>query len=176
MKLLLPLLAALLLSACAASPKSKAYFARQQVVEIETAFAQSMAERDHARFASFIAEDAVFLNGDEPLRGKPRVVEFWKQYFVKPEAPFHWKPEQVEIALSGTLAYSSGPVFTADGTVISRFHSIWRLEAPGEWKVVFDQGTEVCDCLRRTETTPVAAPVLGTPMAIPAEPSSEPMP
>ena len=30
------------------------------------------------------------------------------------------------------------------GKVIARFNSIWRREAPGVWKVVFDKGSPVC--------------------------------
>jgi hypothetical protein len=43
---------------------------------------------------------------------------------------------------SGTLALSSGPVRSPDGKVFARFNSIWRLEAPGVWRVVFDKGSK----------------------------------
>ena len=35
----------------------------KQVTEAETAFAKTMADRDHAGFMRFVADDAVFLNG-----------------------------------------------------------------------------------------------------------------
>ena len=41
----------------------------EQVRATETAFAQTMADRDHAAFASFLAEDAIFVNGTKPIRG-----------------------------------------------------------------------------------------------------------
>jgi hypothetical protein len=41
---------------------------------------------------------------------------------------------------SGTLALSTGPVVDTSGEVVGRFNSIWRLEAPGVWKIVFDKG------------------------------------
>jgi hypothetical protein len=47
---------------------------------------------------------------------------------------------------SGTLAYSTGPVYDPKGKVVSRYNSIWRLEAPNTWKIVFDRGSPVCDC------------------------------
>jgi hypothetical protein len=31
------------------------------------------------------------------------------------------------------------------GKLIGRFTSIWRLEAPGVWRIIFDKGNEVCD-------------------------------
>jgi hypothetical protein len=66
--------------------------------------------------------------------------------YIKPEAPFSWEPDQVEVLDSGTLAHSSGPVYDPKGKIIARFNSVWRLEAPGKWRIVFDKGTDVCDC------------------------------
>jgi hypothetical protein len=80
------------------------------------------------------------------LRGKEAVASAWRGYYDKPEAPFSWEPEEVEVVDSGTLAYSGGPVYDPNGKVVGRFNSIWRLEAPGMWKVIFDRGSEVCDC------------------------------
>ena len=37
-------------------------------------------------------------------------------------------------------------VSTKDGVLIARFNSIWRLESPGVWRVVFDSGSDVCNC------------------------------
>ena len=56
------------------------------------------------------------------------------------EAPFSWEPEVVEVLPSGTLAHSSGPVKDPQGTVVATFNSVWRLEADGRWRVVFDKG------------------------------------
>jgi hypothetical protein len=36
---------------------------------------------------------------------------------------------------------STGLVRDPGGKVIGRFNSIWRLEPPGEWCVVFDKGS-----------------------------------
>jgi hypothetical protein len=32
------------------------------------------------------------------------------------------------------------------GAVFARFYSVWRLEGPGVWRIVFDDGYKVCDC------------------------------
>ena len=63
-------------------------------------------------------------------------------------APFSWRPETVEVLDSGTLALSSGPVFDPSGKQFATFTSIWRLEAPGVWRIVFDKGNDVCDCAK----------------------------
>lgn len=116
---------------------------RQQVVDHERAFAATMAQRDFDGFGRYIAREAVFMSRAEALRGREAVLHGWGRYFDGPRAPFSWEPEQVEVVASGTLAYSTGPVRDAAGHRIGSFNSVWRLEAPGRWTVVFDRG---CDC------------------------------
>jgi ketosteroid isomerase-like protein len=52
----------------------------------------------------------------------------------------------VEVLDSGTLGHTEGPVTNAKGEVNVRFSSVWRRESAGSWKIVFDQGYEVCHC------------------------------
>ena len=132
------------LTACATRslPLSHAS-ALEQVRAAETSFAATMARRDLASFASHIADDAVFINGGKPLRGKAQILEFWAQYFKSPEPPFAWRPVIVEVAAKSTLGYSEGPV-TAGQTVTARFYSTWQLQPMGNWLVVFDNGYSEC--------------------------------
>ena len=109
----------------------------------ETAFAASMGRRDVNAFASHVAEDAIFFGGQSPLRGKAAVVAGWRPFFDGPQAPFSWAPETVEVLSSGTLAFSSGPVRDPQGRQTATFNSIWRKDADGQWRVVFDKG---CSC------------------------------
>ena len=138
--------AALLLGCAAPLPRVSPEEARRQVTATERAFAQTMADRDHGAFASFVAEDTVFFSGPKPLHGKQAVVDFWARFYQKPQAPFSWEPDEVEVLDSGTLAISSGPVRNPEGKLFARFTSIWRLEAPGRWKIIFDKGNPECDC------------------------------
>src|SRR5574340_547070 len=102
--------ALLALSSCAsAPPRSSTEALRQEVLATERAFAKTMADRDHAAFASFLASEAVFFSGEKPLRGAEAVAGWWKRYYEAKEAPFSWEPEQVEVLESGTLALSTGP-------------------------------------------------------------------
>lgn len=126
-------------SSMSASTSSES--ARNQVWAAELAFARTMADRDLSRFSEFVAEEAVFFAGTTALRGKSEVVEGWAQYFAGADAPFSWEPDQVEVLSSGSLALSTGPVRDRTGKVIARFNSIWRLEAPGQWRVIFDKGS-----------------------------------
>ena len=134
------------LGACAtpdAAPERDAL--RRQVIETEQAFAGTMATRDLAAFADFIAEEAVFLDDDRPLRGKRAVVEHWAKYFEKAEAPFSWAPGSVEVLDSGSLALSTGPVYDAKGRRVATFTSVWRREDSGRWRIVFDKGDDACN-------------------------------
>jgi ketosteroid isomerase-like protein len=136
------------LCACATPtplPPADVAAAREQVFAAERAFARTMADRDHAAFARHVSEDTVFFTGPTPLRGRAAVVEAWKRYYEGPKAPFSWEPDQVEVLASGLLAHSSGPVRNPDGKVVARFNSVWRQEAPGVWRVIFDRGEPVCE-------------------------------
>jgi ketosteroid isomerase-like protein len=115
--------------------------AKDQVWAAELAFARTMADRNLSGFSEFVAEEAIFFAGTSTLRGKPEVIEGWAQYFTGAEAPFSWEPDQVEVLESGRLAFSTGPVRDPAGKVIARFNSVWRLEASGQWRVVFDKGS-----------------------------------
>jgi ketosteroid isomerase-like protein len=119
--------------------------AKEQVTATERAFAKTMADRDQPGFAKFISTQAVFFSGEKPIRGKSQVVERWSNYFKDPKAPFSWQPSTVEVLESGNLALSSGPVRDPAGKLIGTFTSIWRLESPHTWRIVFDKGNDVCN-------------------------------
>jgi ketosteroid isomerase-like protein len=113
---------------------------QRQVNDAERAFARSMAERNHAAFVVQLSEQAVFFGSTQVLHGKAAVAAGWKAFFEGDQAPFSWGPDQVEVLADGTLAHSSGPVRNPAGQVVSRFNSVWRQEAPGVWRIVFDKG------------------------------------
>lgn len=141
--------ASALLLACAAAPvatRPDLDALRREAEGAERAFARTMADRDHAAFVSFLAEEAIFLSERSTLRGKAQVAAAWKRFFEGPEAPFSWEPDRVEVADSGTLALTSGPVLDARGTRIGTFNSVWRREADGRWRVLFDKGCPPCAC------------------------------
>lgn len=138
-------LAALALAAAAPADAADTAALAARVRAREGAFARSMADRDLAAFATFVDEEAVFL-GPTELRGRAAVVEGWKRYFEGEKAPFSWKPGEVHVVASGTLALSQGPVFAPDGARTGTFTSTWRLGRDGEWRVVLDSGCPPCAC------------------------------
>ncbi len=121
----------------AAAPKST----NEQVLEAEQSFAKAMSDRDLAQFSNLVSDEAVFFDGTTPLKGKKQVLAVWSAYFLQPRPPFSWQPDQVVVLESGTLALSTGPVSDPSGKVIARFNSVWRLESPGVWRIVFDKGS-----------------------------------
>lgn len=133
------------LSGCAIAPPT---IDREQLIQEvtarEIAFAKTMADRDYIAFETFIADDAVFLNDGRPLRGKQSIVDHWRRFYTDPTAPFAWKPDLVEVSGTGGLAESIGPVSEPGGNIVARFYSTWRREPSGEWRIVFDNGYDVC--------------------------------
>jgi ketosteroid isomerase-like protein len=139
--------AAALLAGCSAtSADLRRDSAREDVAATERAFAATMAARDHAAFTAFLAADAVFVSGARTLRSRGEIAAAWRRFYDLPDAPFSWEPETVEVLDSGTLALSTGPVRDPRGRLVARFTSIWRLESPGTWRIIFDSGADACDC------------------------------
>lgn len=110
----------------------------------EIAFAKSLADRDFAAFSALVSDEAIFFGAKGPLRGKAIVLQKWEAFFKDEHAPFSWAPETVTVLDSGGLALSSGPVYDPQGHLVATFSSIWRREAPGRWRIVFDKGCDVC--------------------------------
>jgi ketosteroid isomerase-like protein len=113
---------------------------RRQVFVAESSFAASMAQRDLQAFASLVSSEAIFFGDTAVMRGKQAVLHGWRPFFEKPDAPFSWKPDVIEVLPSGNLAISSGPVYDPSGKQVGNFSSIWRRESDGSWKIIFDKG------------------------------------
>ncbi len=112
-----------------------------EVRATEIAFAKAFAERDAAKFFSFVAEDAQFLGGKRIMRGKKEVMEVWSKFFQDKTPPFRWEPERVVTNAAGDLGYSTGPVFDEKGGQTGTYNSTWDRQADGSWKIVFDGGS-----------------------------------
>lgn len=115
-----------------------------ELLATETQFAATMADRDRAAFVSFLATDVVFTSGTQSLRGRDEVASGWAGYFSDEVAPFLWKPDFSVVLEGGELGLTSGPVFDQDGKRIATFHSVWRRQSSGAWKIVLDRGCPAC--------------------------------
>jgi pimeloyl-ACP methyl ester carboxylesterase/ketosteroid isomerase-like protein len=112
--------------------------AATDVRSAEIAFAKAFADRDAAKFFSFVADDATFLSARGTLNGKAEIVKRWSEFFKSKEAPFSWRPERVVVADAGKLGLSSGPVFDSEGIQVGIYSSVWEKQVDGSWKVKFD--------------------------------------
>ncbi len=137
-------LACILVAPCL--PAEKNADRQAQVRDAEHAFAKTMADRDHAAFASFVSAEAIFWARDRILRGRKEIAEGWKRFYEGPQPPFSWEPENVEVLDSGTIALSSGPVRDTSGKRVGTFNSVWRRGGDGRWEIILDKGCPPCDC------------------------------
>jgi ketosteroid isomerase-like protein len=140
--------AAMLLAASTLAMAASTAELQKEVTDTERAFAKTMADRDHAAFASFLSPETIFFSRAKVLHGKEEVAAAWKRFYEGNAAPFSWEPDQVEVLASGELALSTGPVRDAQGKQIGRFNSIWRRDTAGTWRIVFDKGDSPCECAK----------------------------
>ena len=113
----------------------------------EIAFSQSVEEQDLVRFRSFIDGDARFV-GNAVSKGPAAIADAWSVFFAAEGPQIKWRPQFVEVLEDGKLALTRGPyrmvTTDEDGKKISNwgtFNSVWRMQADGEWRVVFDAGS-----------------------------------
>jgi len=114
----------------------------------EIGFSKSAESRDADLFVSFIDADARFV-GNSAMRGTAEIVEAWNIFFTEDGPSIKWRPQFVEVLEDGKLALTRGPyrmITTDDEGVATEhwgtFNSVWRLQADGSWKVVFDAGSD----------------------------------
>lgn len=111
----------------------------EEVRQAEIGFAKAFADRNKAKFFSYVADDAVFLSALGTLRGKPAVVARWSRFFDNvPVAPFSWGPERVEVMSGGTLGFSMGPIYDGNAKHSGYYSSVWQKQGDGVWKIVLD--------------------------------------
>jgi ketosteroid isomerase-like protein len=113
----------------------------------EVGFSQSVENRDRERFASFVDPDARFV-GNKVDRSREAIAEAWAVFFTGDPPLIKWRPQFIEVLESGDLALSRGPYRIIDkneqGEVTEAwgtYNSVWRLNADGEWLIVFDAGS-----------------------------------
>jgi ketosteroid isomerase-like protein len=116
--------------------------------QTELDFAKAFAERNVARFAEFVADDARFTAAAKVREGKAAILEQWTRMMQNPDLTLTWSPDIVELSQAGDLGFTSGPyeatVKQKDGTIArerGRFASVWRRQANGRYQIIFDIGS-----------------------------------
>lgn len=135
------------------APARKASALAEAITKADEQFCQAVADRNVDRFVAFIDENATFNSGGDVVeRGRTAVQQAWAPYF-KPGGPtLMWKPDKAEVLPQGEVGYTVGHwerrVTDATGQTSvthGNYLTVWRKQADGSWKVVFDAGSTTTD-------------------------------
>src|SRR5205085_2155532 len=106
---LIVLPAVILLGAAAPDAPSGAGPDAASLRAAENAFAPSVREQNRGQCGAAVADDAIFVSGNEVLRGKAAIVEAWAGLFAPEAPPMDWHPEVAEVQSGGALGMTRGP-------------------------------------------------------------------
>jgi len=120
----------------------------ESVVEAERAFAKTSLEvGSRSAFMTYFADEAIVF------RPHPVIYKEAMKTVPLPKNPLEttleWEPIFADVSKSGDLGYTTGPSVRTDHTPAKRpqyfgfYFSFWKKQQNGEWKVVFDVGTEL---------------------------------
>ena len=117
----------------------------KEIFETEKAFAALAKGKGlKVAFTTFASDDAVLMRGNELIRGKKEIEAYFENQTLK-NVQLDWAPDFISVAASGELGYTYGQ-YQFEGTDIDGktlnatgiFHTVWRKEASGEWRFVWD--------------------------------------
>ncbi len=142
------LLLALALAACASVPgdedqlEASPVASPAPVIAAEREFAADAAQRGWiAAFRSYAAPEAIMLSPD-PVNAQEQLA----QMEGDGSTALDWRPAYGGISRSGDFGFTTGP-FQMRGRegIIGHYFTVWRRQAAGDWKWIFDAGTDVRD-------------------------------
>jgi ketosteroid isomerase-like protein len=147
-KAAMAVLLSLLLASCTGSRRAQA--GPEVLIQADRDFAQATAEHHLEGFRSFLAEEVTSIRPNSPIiRGKEGLAARWAQLLTDPATSITWKPMHAVISETGNMGFtlgsyelmrSSGPSRQQAGS--GKYITIWKREAGGAWKVVFDSGVQ----------------------------------
>ena len=116
-----------------------------EISAIEKAF-NDYAEEYNVKeaFLKYSADDAVLKRGGKIIKGKEGIRQYFEDQPYS-EVKLTWKPDFIDAAASGDMAYTYGTYeFSALDSLqqpvhaTGIFHTIWKRQADGSWKFVYD--------------------------------------
>jgi len=119
---------------------------KKEIVEAEQQFAE-MAKNEGipAAFLAFAADGAVLMRNNKVIESKEAIRSRFDNASPNNNSTLSWKPDFVDLASSGDLGYTYGEyVFTSIDSLGNKneikgiFHTVWRRQADGSWKFVWD--------------------------------------
>jgi ketosteroid isomerase-like protein len=130
-------------STVAAQPAARRQ-AEAAMLKADRDFNQALADRDVARFLSFVAEDATFNTN----RGREAVGKAWAPFFATDGPRIKWAPTKAEALVAGDVGFTIGTwerrTKAADGaTTVAKgqYLTVWQRHKDGSWQATFDTGS-----------------------------------
>jgi ketosteroid isomerase-like protein len=120
---------------------------KNEIINTEQAFAEmAMNEGIPKAFLTYAANDVVLLRNNKLIIGIESLRESYKNKESEiGKVSLTWKPDFVDVALSGDLGYTYGKyVYTTTDSIGTKnvvegiFHTVWKRQPDGTWKFVWD--------------------------------------
>ncbi len=144
-------IAAISLAACGKSdddsPAGQAAKDAETIKAGEAQWVSDLKAKDVEKVVSHYASSAVLLEaGQTPTKGGDQLRWVFKQAFSDPNFSLEFKPDRVEIAAAGDIAYSQGTYSEAGSDAVSHqaksstgaYVTVYRKAANGDWKAIED--------------------------------------
>jgi len=150
MRLQLTLATALVLAACAPAAPSHpdAEAVRASLIAADEAFAAATAAQGLEGWMAAFDSTAIQMEPDQPFSpGIPSIRAAMAPAFADSTFRLTWQPTMAFASAGGDLGYTLGTwqsrYYNAEGkgqVTTGKYVTIWRKQADGSWKVVFDGG------------------------------------
>lgn len=120
---------------------------KNEIINTEQAFAEmAMNEGIPKAFLTYAANDVVLLRNNKLIIGIESLRESYKNKESEiGKVSLTWKPDFVDVALSGDLGYTYGKyVYTTTDSIGTKnvvegiFHTVWKRQPDRTWKFVWD--------------------------------------
>ena len=120
---------------------------KNEIIETEQEFAEmALNEGIPKAFLTYAAKDVVLLRNNSLIIGIDSLRESYKNEKSElGKVSLTWKPDFVDVALSGDLGYTYGKyVYTTTDSIGGKnvvegvFHTVWKRQPDGKWKFVWD--------------------------------------
>jgi ketosteroid isomerase-like protein len=111
------------------------------VMQTDRDFFVASLERGGDAWGEFAAEEARLPYGS----GKAEIAAAMAKSYAKPGFRLSWRPDYGKVF--GDVAVTSGPYELAseDRAETGRYVTVWRRQADGSWRFVWDGGTKDAD-------------------------------
>lgn len=139
----------------------------EPVVSAERAFAADAARIGWIdAYPLWAAQDAMVLQN-----GISSALEFAANIHpdVRGDTSLAWWPEFAGISAAGDFGFTAGP-FNGDGAAFGQYLTVWRKQADGNWRWVFEGGI---DTLEPTYVPEMDAPVAAVTATVPDGPADK---